>query len=115
MAPNTTKYLSDICDIIGNTIDTEEIYLFGSYAYGEPTTDSDFDLYVVIPDGTLRPADAVKRIRRAVFPIQTIPLDVIVCRSEEFQRRQQYASLERKICREGVLLRGRQNTEPRMA
>ena len=26
------------------------IYLFGSYAYGEPTEDSDIDIYTVIPD-----------------------------------------------------------------
>ena len=33
-----------------------------------------------------------------------MPLDIIVYRSEDFTNRQQTASLERKISREGVLL-----------
>ena len=28
------------------------IYLFGSYAYGNPTEDSDIDIFVVTPDDT---------------------------------------------------------------
>lgn len=31
-------------------LDPEKIILFGSYAYGEPTNDSDIDLYVVTKD-----------------------------------------------------------------
>ena len=85
-------------------MDTEKIYLFGSYAYDVPTHNSDFDLCVIIPDNDLRPADAIKKIRRALYPVQDMPLDVIVYRSEDFTNRQQTASLERKISREGVLL-----------
>ena len=81
-----------------------KIYLFGSYAYGAPTQNSDFDLCVIIPDNDLRPTDAIKKIRRALYPVQDMPLDIIVYRSEDFTNRQQTASLERKISREGVLL-----------
>ncbi|MDR0721943.1 MAG: nucleotidyltransferase domain-containing protein, partial [Treponema sp.] len=28
----------------------QSIYLFGSYAYGTPTEESDIDMYTVIPD-----------------------------------------------------------------
>ncbi|MDO4552349.1 MAG: nucleotidyltransferase domain-containing protein [Bacillota bacterium] len=104
MTTGTKEYLSDICRIIDKTVDVEKIYLFGSHAYGTPTADSDYDLCVVIPDGTMRPADAVKKIRRALFPVQTAPLDVIVYHASVFQQRQAKPSIERKIGREGVLL-----------
>jgi predicted nucleotidyltransferase len=44
-----------ITEIIKETVDCEKIYLFGSYAYGEPHKDSDMDFYVVVPDDAGRP------------------------------------------------------------
>lgn len=107
--------LTGICQIIDQAVDVEKIYLFGSFAYGTPTSTSDYDLCVVIPDGVLRPAEAIKRIRRALCPVQTIPLDIIVYRVSAFLQRQESASLERKIAREGVLLYEREKPERRMA
>ena len=104
MTAKANEELSRICQIIGQTVDVEKIYLFGSYAYGAPNEESDYDLCVLIPDQSLRPADAVKRIRRALFTVQTTPLDVIAYRTEVFQQRQAQPSLERKIAREGVIL-----------
>ena len=34
-------------------LEPDRIILFGSYAYGEPTEESDLDLYVVTADETL--------------------------------------------------------------
>ncbi len=82
MTESVKNELSDICRIIDATVDTEKIYLFGSYAYGTPTDDSDYDLCVIIPENSMRPADAVKAIRRALFSAQFVPLDVIVYRSK---------------------------------
>ena len=104
MGVQETEKLKQICNVSHQTVDTEKIYLFGSYAYGVPTQNSDFDLCVIIPDNELRPADAIKKIRRALYSVQDMPLDIIVYRSEDFTNRQQTASLERKISREGVLL-----------
>ena len=104
MGAQEAEKLKQICSVINRAVDTEKIYLFGSYAYGVPTPNSDFDLCVIIPDNDLRPADAIRKIRRALYPVQDMPLDVIVYRSADFTNRQQAASLERKISREGVLL-----------
>ena len=84
-------------------METEQIYLFGSHAYGTPTADSDYDLCVIIPDDTLRPADAIKRIRRALYASQETPLDVLVYRASKFRERQTAFSLEQTIAKEGVL------------
>ncbi len=116
MTAKANEELSRICQIIGQTVDVEKIYLFGSYAYGAPNQESDYDLCVLIPDYSLRPTDAVKRIRRALFTVQTTPLDVIAYRTEVFQQRQAQPSLERKIAQEGVILYERQREmEQRMA
>ena len=96
--------LEPVCRVITETVKAEAIYLFGSRAYGMPTDDSDYDLCVIIPENSMRPADAVKAIRRALFSAQSVPLDVIVYRSNAFHQRAEHASLERKIAREGVLL-----------
>lgn len=98
------KELEPVCRVITETVKAEAIYLFGSCAYGTPTDDSDYDLCVIIPENSMRPADAVKAIRRALFSAQSVPLDVIVYRSNAFHQRAEHASLERKIAREGVLL-----------
>jgi predicted nucleotidyltransferase len=41
-----------IRDAILKNVAAKYIYLFGSYAYGEPTEDSDIDIYVVVPEDT---------------------------------------------------------------
>ena len=53
MTESVKNELSDICRIIDATVDTEKIYLFGSYAYGTPTDDSDYDLCVIIPENSI--------------------------------------------------------------
>lgn len=107
MTVKAREDLTCICRIIGETVDAEKIYLFGSHAYGTPNADSDYDLCVVIPDSTLRPADAIKKIRKALFTVQDVPMDIVVYRSSSFLQRQNSACLERKIAREGVLLHER--------
>ena len=59
MTVKVKEELSHICQIIAETVDAEKIYLFGSYAYGTPSRDSDYDLCVLVSDMALRPADAV--------------------------------------------------------
>ena len=61
MTAKAGEDLRRICRLIDETLEAEKIYLFGSYAYGTPGANSDYDLCVVIPDGTLRPVDAVKK------------------------------------------------------
>ncbi len=43
------KYIKDLCEQIVRVANPEKIILFGSYAYGQPTEDSDIDLLVVMP------------------------------------------------------------------
>jgi predicted nucleotidyltransferase len=58
----------------------ERIILFGSYAYGQPTDDSDVDLLVVLPFQG-RPVRKAIEIRSRVNP--KIPVDLIVRTAEQ--------------------------------
>jgi predicted nucleotidyltransferase len=99
--------LEAITKIITDTVPVEAIYLFGSHAYGTPHKDSDLDLYVVFKDELpMRELDAIFAIRTAIAPIQNMPLDVLGLKLNRFLDRKIYATLERKIAREGVKLYG---------
>jgi uncharacterized protein len=45
----TTEQIRELCDKIVHEFHPERVILFGSYAYGTPTEDSDVDLLVVLP------------------------------------------------------------------
>jgi uncharacterized protein len=102
--------LDIIKTIILNTVPVNEIYLFGSYAYGEPNRDSDFDIYVVIPDDSMRPLKAMQKIRFALYSEVKRPVDIIVGEQSRFEQRKLLPTIERKIAREGVILYG--NKQP---
>jgi uncharacterized protein len=60
------------------------IILFGSYAYGTPTEDSDVDLFVVMPPRT-RELETAVDIRLAVEG--TFPMDVVVWTPASLRKR----------------------------
>ena len=92
-------------EFIVNTLPIEQIYLFGSYAYGNPHKDSDLDLLVVLKDEVYsREIEAAIKIRQAVSEHQTMALDLIVIKKRRFLERKTAPTLERKIAREGILL-----------
>ena len=62
----------------------ERIVLFGSYARGKPTPDSDVDLLVVM-DHRGRPADQSVEIRLRLRP--PFPLDLLVRSPKTVQKR----------------------------
>jgi predicted nucleotidyltransferase len=79
-----------------------KIILFGSYAYGRPTQDSDVDLLVVM-SGKGRPQDKALRIRMAVEA--DFPMDLIVHTPAEIQKRIAWGdSFLREIAEKGISL-----------
>jgi predicted nucleotidyltransferase len=86
--------------------DTEAIYLFGSYARGEPNEDSDLDIYVVVPDQVENPMEKVLDIRLRMAARQRMALDLLAGKSSMFHRRAQGPTMERAIARDGRLLYG---------
>ena len=102
----TSNELENIKQAILNTVEAEAIYLFGSYAYGTPSKDSDLDLYIVIPDNSIRPIDAMKIINYALYNEQKKPVDILVGTASDFHRRKLLPTIERTVARDGVKLYG---------
>jgi len=62
----------------------ERIVLFGSYAYGDPSVDSDVDLLITMQT-RLRPIDQAVQIRQAIrFPF---PVDLLIRTPEQIRKR----------------------------
>jgi len=107
MNDDVRHYLDEISRIIADTVPVESIYLFGSYAYGTANKDSDLDLYVVFKDEMqMRELDAIRSIRMAIYPVKNMPMDILGLKSNRFNDMKAFATLERKIVREGVKLYG---------
>lgn len=61
----------------------QKIILFGSYAWGKPTEDSDVDLFLIMESNLRRDERAVQI--SDLFPYRLFPLDVIVYTPEEIE------------------------------
>ncbi len=77
-------YLKIVVEKIKISFNPEKIILFGSYAYGHPTIDSDVDLMIVM-DTDASPHKRAVPIRKILKGIG-FPKDIIVKTPEEFER-----------------------------
>jgi predicted nucleotidyltransferase len=68
--------IRSFCDAVAKQFRPRKIILFGSHAYGRPTTDSDVDLLVIISRVRQRGERISVRIRHAVP--RDFPLDLLV-------------------------------------
>jgi len=74
-----------IINNISNLI-LKKIYLFGSYAYGEPTEYSDIDLFVVI-DNNYEDEKIYLDIKHLFFKNEICPCDLIVNTEKDFKKK----------------------------
>ncbi len=71
----TFKEIREFGKKLGLEFHPQKVILFGSYAYGKPTPDSDVDILVVMPlDGN--PIDKSVEMRLKLRPL--FPLDLLV-------------------------------------
>jgi predicted nucleotidyltransferase len=70
----TQSQIRELSDDIVRKFNPEKVILFGSYAYGTPTPDSDVDLLVILPYEGRRRAKATE-IRSAIGA--RFPLDLL--------------------------------------
>jgi predicted nucleotidyltransferase len=73
-----------LCAQIAREFSPRSIILFGSYAYGKPTLDSDVDLLVIMPHEGRATDQAIKISSRLQH---RFPIDLIVRSPEEVRRR----------------------------
>lgn len=72
-----------IIDSLVQSVHPKKIFLFGSYAYGQPNDESDLDI-LVIKDGFEKKIDIKRAMRKALSNIDK-PKDLLVASSDEFE------------------------------
>ena len=77
--------IRSFCNAVAKQFRPRKIILFGSYAAGRPTTDSDVDLLVIMPRSRERGERTSVRIRHAIP--RDFPLDLLVRTPSEVARR----------------------------
>jgi predicted nucleotidyltransferase len=87
------------------TVPTEQVFLFGSYAYGTPNENSDLDVYVVLKDETpIRDLDAMTKIDIA-FENREQPLDILAFKRCTYEHRKNgLSTIERVVSDKGIKL-----------
>jgi predicted nucleotidyltransferase len=100
--------ISDTLNIIKTSIlkyvAAKNIYLFGSYAYGSPTSSSDIDIYIVVPDNTNNTASLYVKIMTALNEKNIYFIDLLFGKEGVFNRRKHEYILEKTIYNKGKLL-----------
>jgi predicted nucleotidyltransferase len=102
------KIIEEVKNRLVKTYNPVAIYLFGSYAWGTPSEDSDLDLLIVVDKSDeksyKRPIPGYKALRG----LEDISKDIIVQTKEIFDRRaKEVTTLEFKIKRDGRVLYAR--------
>lgn len=99
--------LENLLKEINQVSDVNSIYLFGSYAYGNPNEDSDLDICIVTKDKSKRKIEIMKLIRKSISKVATMPVDLLVYYSDEFnERAKSEFTMEHEILLQGVKLYG---------
>lgn len=81
------KLILEIVDRIKRGYEPERIILYGSYAYGKPTEDSDVDLFIV-KDTDKRRVDRFVEVSRLIYePGRRISVSPLVYTPKELEER----------------------------
>jgi predicted nucleotidyltransferase len=83
----------------------KKVYLFGSYAYGEPSEDSDIDLCVVIGN-EYKKSDIYFDIAMNLSNNDIRPCDLLVYNEKYFVGAESGRGIENTIMNKGLLLYG---------
>jgi len=102
----TETDIATIRDSILKFVPAKCIYLFGSYAYGSPTEDSDIDIFVVTPDDAKYLRDLHANILGDLGRKKIFSIDLSFDTESSFHERRLKRKFERTIHQKGRLLFG---------
>jgi predicted nucleotidyltransferase len=93
-----------IKESILKNVSAKYIYLFGSYAYGKPTDESDIDIYIVIPDNTISISEIYTKIMVDLSIRKIFFVDLLLNRESVFNIRKSENILEETVSQKGKIL-----------
>ena len=92
---------------ICEAISPKKIYLFGSFARGDNHKHSDYDFYVVVPDGVSNTTKLCQEAYSSLLGMKrTRGADILVADESTFAKRKEWKTIEREVMEEGILLYG---------
>jgi uncharacterized protein len=100
--PPVAKTLPPAVERIVRELNPEKIILFGSYAYGNPTPDSDVDLLVVMETDAAH-TERYLKVARLLRP-REFPVDIIVKTPQEVLEEYNHSFFIREIINKGKIL-----------
>jgi predicted nucleotidyltransferase len=105
--PSKYLHVEMIQEVVTRLIKTYQpvaIYLFGSYAWGEPNKDSDIDFFIIINTSNLNKADRIRIGLTELMDIR-LPVDILVFTRDEVEAQKYHPStLTHKVISRGVKL-----------
>lgn len=102
----TTENIRELVTCFVDELKPLKIFLFGSYAMGTATENSDFDFYIVVDDER-NVSDISTRAYKAIRDLRKRPVDIVIGTKTRFDR---YGSsrdslyVEGEVARNGKLL-----------
>lgn len=85
----------------------QKVILFGSYAKESYTATSDYDFYIILPDGEYDLVDFTRRAYKSLRDMKDrLPVDILINTVSGFNRRCLMPTMEREAFREGIVLYG---------
>jgi predicted nucleotidyltransferase len=100
---NLAERIEIIKEAILKNVSAKFIYLFGSYAYGNPTEKSDIDIYLVIPDNVINIMEIYAKIMVDLSLKKVFFVDLLLNRESVFNTRKTENILEETIFQKGKI------------
>jgi uncharacterized protein len=101
---NLAEKIDLIKESILKNVPAKYIYLFGSYAYGNPTEKSDIDIYLVIPDNIANVMEIYTKIMVDLSIKKIFFVDLLLNRESVFNTRKIENILEETIFQKGKVI-----------
>ena len=96
--------MDSIKDSILKFVPAKYIYLFGSYAYGNPTEESDIDLYIVTPDNINNFSEIYTKIMVDLSYKKIFFIDLLLNKESVFNSRKDKNIFEKTISQKGKVV-----------
>ncbi len=95
--------IREITERFVKRLDPLKVYLFGSFADGSYTDESDYDFFIVVEDGQSVLKNA-QEAHLSLIGMERRPIDVVVGTSTRFEKHRNPLFVETEVYNKGVLL-----------
>jgi predicted nucleotidyltransferase len=101
---NFVEQINSIKESILKFVPAKYIFLFGSYAYGNPTKESDVDIYIVTPDNINNFSELYAKIIVDLSDKKIFFIDLLLNTESVFNSRKIKNILEKTVFQKGKMI-----------